>query len=84
MKYKMISTKPGIFFSYMLSGGTSLAGATTLEQAKQETVTHSLEAHILWGMSLPEIALYIGIIGTIATMVFQFLNYRNNCAKNKK
>ena len=87
MKYTMIATKPGITFSYILSGGTSATGAATLQQAGEEqtslAIQHSLESHILLGMSLSEIALYIGIIGTIATMIFQYLNYRNNKAKKK-
>ena len=74
----MIATKPGIAFSYILSGGTSATGAATFNQVDQAVIPHSLESHIMLGLSLPEIALYIGIVGTIATMIFQYLNYKNN------
>ena len=71
----MIATKPGIAFSYMVSGGTSAAGGANLIQ---EQAPMLIDPHTIMGFSLPEVALLIGIIGTFATMFFQYLNYRNN------
>jgi hypothetical protein len=74
MKYAMIHTKPGIVFSYLMAGGTSATGATHVIKG-QEAAYH---VHSWLGLELGEWALCIGIAGTLATVLFQYLNYRNN------
>lgn len=60
---------------YWISGGTSATGAT---QIVKNQIINKLPHDLYWGFTLSEIALVVGIAGTIATMVFQFLNYRHN------
>lgn len=84
MKLNMIATKPGIAASYVVSGGTSTAGAAKIAQTKGEVPMLVEHVHSWLGFELSEWALMMGICGTIATMVFQYLNYRNNCKRNKK
>ena len=56
---------------YLVSGVTVAAGAVS---AEQEAVLPT----VLFNMGMDEIALLVGILGTIATVLFQYLNYKNN------
>ena len=78
MRYNMIATKPGIAMSYIVSGGTSATGAAKIAQAQGELPVFLEHTHSWLGFELSEWALLLGICGTVATMVFQYLNYRNN------
>ena len=64
--------------SYLITGTTSGAGAARMAQEQMMQA----DPHVYLGFSLSEIALLMGIVGTIVTMTFQYLNYRNN--KKKK
>lgn len=78
MKLEMLSTKSGLAFSYFISGGTGASGVARMTQEQAMMI----EPHIVFGFSLSEVAILIGIIGTFATMVFQYLNYKNIKKKN--
>ena len=79
MRYNMLATKPGIAFGYLMSVATGSAGASKVIQEKATLI----EPHLLSGFPLSEVALVVGIVGTIATMLFQYLNYRNIKRKSK-
>ena len=74
----MFTDKFGTTISYFVSGGTSVTGATRMAAEAQLAV----EPHYVLGFSISEIALLVGIMGTCATVIFQYLNYRNNLRKN--
>jgi len=84
MKYDMIATKPGIALSYLVAGGTSGAGAAKIVNKGQPVMdgqgnmVFMDHVHTFFGFELSEWALLMGICGTFATMLFQYLSYRNN------
>lgn len=71
----MITTSmtPTTAVSYLVSGGTGATGAARLAQEQAMYV----DPHIYLGLSLSEVALLMGIVGTLATIAFQYLNYKN-------
>jgi hypothetical protein len=83
MKRNMITYKGGIPFGYLVSASTSAAGSASIakEQIQVEGIEHVVQMHSYFGFALSEWALMIGIAGTIGTMIFQYLNYRNNKKK---
>lgn len=71
MRYRMQS-KMGLITSYVTAGGTATVGTITSTTAEH---AHAMTAHPLFGHPLSEVAIVIGIIGTLSTMFFQALNY---------
>jgi len=63
--YIDMNSKPALIFGYIVSGSTAASGMAT---------THT---HIVFGLPLSEIALLVGICGTISTIILQTLSYRN-------
>lgn len=74
----MLHTKPGIALGYFVSGGTFGTGAVQTAKEKVLLTADIKPTLYILGLTLSEIALLIGIAGTCATMLFQYLNYRNN------
>ena len=66
--------------SYFVAGTTAGVGAVRSAQEQMLIV----DPHIYLGFSLSEIALCMGILGTVVTMTFQYLNYLNNKKKNSE
>ena len=80
MKYTMMTTRPGIAFSYLVSGSTGTAGAANIVKDQLGEIVPQ-PVHIYFGFELSEIALIVGIAGTCLTVFFQYMNYRNNKKK---
>ena len=67
--------------SYFIAGGTGAAGAANLSPAEQQM---QITEKLICGLTLPELALWVGIIGTLTTMTLQFLNWRRLRKKDKE
>jgi hypothetical protein len=76
----MAATRLGTLFGYTIAGSTGSAGAATMMRGAEPVI------HTIYGFPLSEVALIVGIMGTFATVLFQYLNYRNirKIKKNSK
>lgn len=76
--------KLGLFTGYAVSGTTGVAGALASTAAKTgQVVNPHLFHHHLFGLEYSEVAIIVGILGTLSTMCLQFLTYRRNVLKDK-
>ena len=60
---------------YAASGATALGGAAV---TTKETAMQLHQQMTVLGLPLSEVALIVGILGTLLTVIFQYLNYRDN------
>jgi hypothetical protein len=76
--FKDVSMLTSPTTGYLVSGVTFVGGATATGQQVQGVIPIQ---HVYFGFPLSEIALLVGIVGTAMTVLFQYLNYKNNKRK---
>lgn len=60
---------------YLTSGATFTGGAVYTAQEAQHMMGEPI-VHTIYGWPISEVALLMGILGTVLTCVFQYMNYR--------